>query len=71
MQDVLVDYFGHQRARDGRSDNPTAQQFCYKDLTIASQRDIAPVIRGNVWDRYQVKKWQVVSEEPVKKRAKK
>ena len=70
-QDVLEDYFGHQRARGGRSDNPTAQQFGYNDLTIASQRDIAPVIRGNVGDRYEVKKWQVVSEEPVKKRAKK
>ena len=42
MQDVLEDYFGHQRARGGRSDNPTAQQFGYNDLTIASQRDIAP-----------------------------
>jgi hypothetical protein len=71
MQDVLEDYFGHQRAKGGRSDNPTAQQFGYNDLTIASQRDIAPVIRGNVGGRYEVKKWQVVSEEPVKKRAKK
>ena len=25
MQDVLEDYFGHQRARGGRYDNPTAQ----------------------------------------------
>ena len=53
------------------SDNPTAQQFGYNDLTIASQRDIAPVIRGNVGGRYKVKKWQGVSEEPVKMRAKK
>ena len=71
MQDVQEDYFGHQRAGDGRSHNPTAQQFGYNDLTIASQRDIAPVIRGNVGGRYGVKKCQVVSEEPVKKRAKK
>ena len=71
MQDVLEDYFGHQRAKGGRSDNPTAQQFGYNDLTIASQRDIAPVIRGKVGGRYEVKKWQVVSEEPVKKHAKK
>ena len=27
MQDVLEDYFGHQQAKGGRSDNPTAQQF--------------------------------------------
>ena len=48
MQDVLEDYFGHQRAKGGRADNPTAQQFGYNDLTIAAQRDIAPVLRGNV-----------------------
>ena len=71
MQDELEDYFGHQRARGGRSDNTTAQQFGYNDLTIATQRDIAPVIRGNVGGRYEVQKWQVVSDEPVKKRAKK
>ena len=27
MQDVLEDYFGHQREKGRRSDNPTAQQF--------------------------------------------
>jgi hypothetical protein len=70
MQDVLEDYFGHQREKGRRSDNPTAQQFGYNDLTIASQRDIAPVIRGNVGGRYQKVKWHTVSEEPVKKRKK-
>ena len=60
MQDVLEDYFGHQRARGGRSDNPTAQQFGYNNLTIATQRDIAPVIGGNVGGRYEVQKWQVI-----------
>ena len=48
MQNVVEDYFGHQRSKGGRSDNPTAQHFGYNDLTIAAQRDIAPVIRGNV-----------------------
>ena len=33
MQDILEDYFGHQRARGCRSDNPTAQQFA----TMTSQ----------------------------------
>ena len=70
MQDVLEDYFGHQRSKGGRSDNPTAQQFGYNDLTIAAQRDIAPVIRGNVGGRYEKKKWVKVSEEPVHKRKK-
>ena len=52
MQDVLNDYFGHQRDKGRRSDNPTAQQFGYNDLTIAAQRDIVPVIRGNVGGQY-------------------
>jgi hypothetical protein len=70
MQDVLEDYFGHQRAKGGRSDNPTAQQFGYNDLTIAAQRDVAPVLRGNVGGRYKKQKWNVVSDVPVKKRKK-
>ena len=70
MQHVLEDYFGHQREKGRRSDNPTAQQFGYNDLTIAAQRNIAPVIRGNVGGRYRNVKWHKVSEEPVKKRKK-
>jgi hypothetical protein len=71
MQDVLEDYFGHQRERGRRSDNPTAYQFGYNDLTIAVQRDIAPIIRGNVGGRYEKVKWHNVSNEPVHKRQKK
>jgi len=71
MQDVLEDYFGHQRAKGGRADNPTAYEFGYNDLTIAAQRDIAPVVRGNVGGRYEKTKWYTVSNEPVEKRKKK
>jgi hypothetical protein len=71
MQDVLEDYFGHQRAKGGRADNPSAYEFGYNDLTIAAQRDIAPVVRGNVGGRYEKKKWYTVSDEPVEKRKKK
>ena len=70
MQDVLEDYFGHQRAKGHRSDNPAAYEFGYNDLTIRIQRDIAPVVRGNVGGRYE-KKWFTVSDEPVRKRKKK
>ena len=52
MQDVLEDYFGHQRALGGRSDNPSAQQFNYNDRTLAAQRDIAPSVSGNTGGRY-------------------
>jgi hypothetical protein len=71
MQDVLEDYFGHQRAKGRRADNPSAYEFGYNDLTIAAQRDIAPVVRGNVGGRYEKKKWYAVSDEPVEKRKKK
>ncbi len=47
MQDVIEDYFGHQRTQRGRSDNPSAQQFGYNDMTIAAKRDIAPSVSGN------------------------
>jgi hypothetical protein len=67
MEDVIEDYFGHQRAKGGCSDNPTAEEFGYNDLTIAAQRDIAPVLRGNVGGRYGKQRWYQVSEEPVKK----
>ena len=68
MQDVVEDYFGHKRAKGGRSDNPTAQQFGYNDLTIAPQRDISAVVRGNVGGRYIKEKWYTVSDEPVHKK---
>ena len=68
MRDVLEDYFGHQRGKGGRSDNPNAFEFGYTDLSIAVQRDIAPVVRGDVGGRYEQQKWYAVSEEPVHKR---
>ena len=44
---------------------------CFKQyLTIASQQDIAPVIRGNVGGHYEKTKWYKVSDEPVKKQRK-
>ena len=42
-------------------------QLGYNDLTIDAQRDIAPVLRGNVGGRYEKIKWHHVSNEPVKK----
>ena len=37
MQDVIEDYFGHQRTQRGRSDNPTAEQFGYNELLLLSR----------------------------------
>ena len=71
MQDVIEDYFGHQRTVRGRSDNPSAEQFGYNDLTIATKRDIAPSVSGNSGGRYGKEKWYHVSEDPVKKKEEK
>lgn len=57
MQDVLEDYFGHEREEGRRSDNPTARQFGCNDLTISPQRDITPVIQRNVGEWYSKVKW--------------
>ena len=67
MQDVLEEYFGYQRARGRRSDNPTAQEFGYNDITINMQRTIKP--KGNVHGRNQGH-WVEVSDEPLPKRPK-
>ena len=71
-QDLLEEYFGHQQARRGYSDNPTVQSFGYNDITIALQRGIAPIVRGNVAGRHEEEssKWYSVSEEPLPKRKK-
>lgn len=60
MQDVVEDYFGHQRTARGRPDNPSAQQFGYNDLSIAAQRNIASSVSGNVGGRYGKEKWLTV-----------
>ncbi len=52
-----------------KEEDQITQQFGYNDLTIASQRDIAPAVRGNVGRRYE-KKWYQVCDEPVHKRKK-
>ncbi|CAB4002852.1 Hypothetical predicted protein [Paramuricea clavata] len=72
MRDVIEDYFGHQRTQlRGRSDNPSAKQFGYNDLTIAVKRAIVPSVNGNTGGRYGKAKWYTVSDDPVKKRKKK
>ena len=71
-QDLLEEYFGRQRERGRFNDNPTLQAFGYNDLTLAVQRNIAPVVKGNVAGRHkgECSKWYVVSVEPLPKRKK-
>ena len=71
MQDVLEDYFGHQRAKGGRADNPSACEFGYNDLTIAAQRDICTSCERKcgwpLWEKEMVfGKWWASGEEEEK-----
>ena len=69
-QDDLEEYFGYQRAQGRRSDNPSAAEFGYNDLRIATLRDVAPVAEENVSVRHSAKinKWSNVCEEPLPKK---
>ena len=70
-QDLIEEYFGYQRSKGRRADNPTVHDFGYNDLTISVQRSVAPVVKGNVAGRHdsQTKsKWMSVSDEPLPKR---
>ena len=70
-QDDVEEYFGFQRAQGRRSDNPTAAEFNYNDLRIATLRDIAPQsVQGNVCGRHSGsrRKWCDVSDEPLPKK---
>ena len=45
-QGDVEEYFGYQRAQGRRSDNPTALEFGYNDLKIATLRDVAPLVKS-------------------------
>ena len=69
-QDPLESYFGKQRARGGRCDNPTVRSFLYNEQAIRVQRTIAiGYVGGNVQKRK--KQWSDDIEElsrPLRKR---
>ena len=73
MQDCLEEYFGHQRQRGQRSDNPDAVQFGYNDRILQIQRNAGLVSRGNVGSRRKVgeSRWAAIREEPLPKKKKK
>ena len=69
-QDDVDEYFGYQHVQGRRSDNPSAAEFGYNDLRIATLGDVAPQsIEGNVsgWHSGKKTKWCNVSDEPKKK----
>ena len=73
MQDCLEEYFGHQRERGRRSDNPDAVQFGYNDRILQVQRNAGLVSRGNVGARRMEgeSRWPTIRDEPLPKKKKK
>ena len=68
QQDPLEEYFGNQRQRGRRSDNPDASQFAYNDRALDVQRNIVPIKAGNTGKRSAEKsKWNDIIEEPLDK----
>ena len=68
QQDPLEEYFGNQRQRRRRSDNPDASQFAYNDPALDVQRNIVPIKAGNTGKRSaEQSKWNDIIEEPLDK----
>ena len=67
-QDPLEAFFGHQRARGGRNDNPTVQQFCKTTVSLRVQSSAAlDPLRGNCRKRPACRTIEV-DETPLPKR---
>ena len=65
-QDPLESFFGNQRARGGRNDNPTVQQFIDNTVSLRVQGSAAlDPVRGNCGKRPSE---MTVDEEPLPKR---
>ncbi len=69
-QDPLESFFGQQRARGGRSDNPNARNFLYNAQTIRVQRSVAIGHGGNVKKR-KFSPDDADFSQPLKKRPRK
>ena len=52
-QDPLESYFGKQRARGGRNDNPSVRSFLHNEQAIRVHRSLAIGHGGNVRKRTQ------------------
>jgi len=67
-QDPVEVFFGHQRAKGGRNENPTVEQFCDSVVSLRVQSSAAlDPIRGNCRKR-PADKFIHVSEAPLPKR---
>ena len=68
-QDPLENYFGQQRARGGRSDNPSVAESVSNASSLRLQRQVAQIpMRGNSRRRRRLFPEEVVDETPLPKR---
>ena len=71
-QDPLESFFGQQRARGGRSDNPNVKTFLHNAQAIRVQRTMAIGHGGNVRKRKEQWNADVADlSRPIKKRPRK
>lgn len=70
QQDPVEEYFGNQRQRGRRSDNPDALQFGYNDRALDVQQSIVQIKSGNVGKRNcKIKSnWFDIINEPLPKK---
>lgn len=70
-QDPLESFFGHQRSKGGRNDNPTVKQFCDTTVSLRVQKSTAlNPSRGNC--RKRPSGWDIlIDETPLPKRRRK
>lgn len=67
-QDSVEEFFGQQRSRGGRNDNPTVKEFCDNTVSLRVQKTAAlHPVRGNCAKRGE-KRVIEVDNTPLKKR---
>ena len=67
-QDPLEAFFGQQRSKGGRNDNPTVKQFCDNTVSLRVQGSVAlNPLRGNCRKR-PMEREIIVDDTPLPKR---
>ena len=68
-QDPIENYFGQQRARGGRSDNPSVKQFMDNTMSLRQQGSAALLpVRGNSSRKRLLYPDDVIENDPIPKR---
>lgn len=68
-QDPIENYFGRQRARGGRNENPTFQQCIHNAAALRVQKSIAlDPVRGNCRRKRLIYPEEKIDDTPLPKR---